>query len=161
LAYPKANNKKELLFSEIEPAILREEVSAGVIIHENRFTYQEKGLTKIQDLGEYWESKYQMPIPLGGIVAQRSLPIETTHKINRVLEKSVAYAFAHPDEVMPYVRQYAQEMEEDVMKQHIALYVNDYTLRLGTKGKAAVNKLFEVAEKKEIIPSRLEMNIFL
>ncbi|MEN0047971.1 MAG: 1,4-dihydroxy-6-naphthoate synthase [Bacteroidota bacterium] len=161
LAYPKVEHTKELLFSEIEAAILKEEVEAGVIIHENRFTYQDKGLIKIQDLGEFWESKYQMPIPLGGIVAQRSLPKEIVQKVNRVLQKSVAYAFEHPDEVMPYVRQYAQEMEEAVMKQHIDLYVNNYTLNLGTKGKSAINTLFEVAEKQEIIPSRKEVNIFL
>jgi len=161
LAYPKVNNKRELLFSEIEKAVLNEEVVAGVIIHENRFTYQEKGLVKLQDLGEFWESKYQMPIPLGGIVAQRNLPSEIVQKVNRVLEKSVAYAFEYPDEVMPYVRQHAQEMEEDVMKQHIDLYVNDYTLNLGKKGKTAVNTLFEVAEQQEIIPSRQEINIFL
>ncbi|MEM8524906.1 MAG: 1,4-dihydroxy-6-naphthoate synthase [Bacteroidota bacterium] len=161
LAYPKVQNKKELLFSDIEGAILREEVAAGVIIHENRFTYQEKGLVKIQDLGEFWESKYQMPIPLGGIVAQRSLSMEVLQKVNRVLKRSVAYAFEHPEKTMPYVRQFAQEMEEEVMKQHIALYVNDYTLNLGQKGKKAVNTLFEVAEKQEIIPDRKEMNIFL
>lgn len=161
LAYPKVRHTKEMLFSEIESAILKEEVEAGVIIHENRFTYQEKGLVKIQDLGEFWESTYQMPIPLGGIVAQRSLSKNTIQKVNRILEKSVAYAFEHPEEVMPYVRQYAQEMEEAVMKQHIDLYVNDYTLNLGKKGKSAVNTLFEVAEKQEIIPSRKEVNIFL
>lgn len=161
LAYPKVRHTKEMLFSEIESAILKEEVEAGVIIHENRFTYQEKGLVKIQDLGEFWESTYQMPIPLGGIVAQRSLSKNTIQKVNRILEKSVAYAFEHPEEVMPYVRQYAQEMEEAVMKEHIDLYVNDYTLNLGKKGKSAVNTLFEVAEKQEIIPSRKEVNIFL
>lgn len=161
LAYPKVKHTKEMLFSDIESAILNEEVEAGVIIHENRFTYQEKGLVKLQDLGEFWESQYQMPIPLGGIVAQRSLPKEIIQKVNRVLEKSVAYAFKYPKEVMPYVRQYAQEMEEAVMKQHIDLYVNDYTLNLGQKGKSAVNTLFEVAEKQEIIPSRQEVNIFL
>ena len=81
--------------------------------------------------------------------------------INRVLEKSVAYAFENPEEVMPYVRQYAQEMEEAVMKQHIDLYVNNFTLKLGEKGKSAVNTLFKVAEKQEIIPNRQEVNIFL
>jgi len=161
LAYPKVNHTKEMLFSEIEAAILKEEVEVGLIIHENRFTYEEKGLVKIIDLGEYWESKYQLPIPLGGIVIQRSLPLEIQQKVNRILRKSVEYAFAHEEEVMPYVKQYAQEMEETVMKQHINLYVNNYTVDLGEKGKNAIQKLFEVAEKHEIIPPLENNSLFL
>ncbi|MEM9846842.1 MAG: 1,4-dihydroxy-6-naphthoate synthase [Bacteroidota bacterium] len=152
LAYPEVEQKETLLFSEIEQAVLADRVAAGVIIHENRFTYQDKGLVKLVDLGEFWESTYQLPIPLGGIVIQRTLPIEIQQKVNRILRRSVAYAFENEAATMPFVRQYAQEMEEVVMKQHIALYVNDYTLDLGVKGKAAVRQLFEVAWDKRIIP---------
>ncbi|MEM9887921.1 MAG: 1,4-dihydroxy-6-naphthoate synthase [Bacteroidota bacterium] len=158
LAYPNVKQKKELLFSEIETAVLEEQVQAGVIIHENRFTYQDKGLIKIIDLGEFWESTYQLPIPLGGIVIQRSLPKQIQQSVNRVLRRSVEYAFENETVTMPFVRQYAQEMEEQVMKQHIALYVNDYTIDLGVKGKAAVHQLFEVAWKQGIIPKRIGSN---
>lgn len=160
LAYPKANNKKEYLFSEIEHAVSANQVDAGVIIHENRFTYQDKGLVKVQDLGEFWESKYQLPIPLGGIVAQRSLPPEVVARVNRSLKRSVAYAFEHENEVMPFVRKYAQEMEEEVMKQHINLYVNKYTLDLGNQGKHAVSRLYEVAKQKRVIQDLPQKSLF-
>jgi 1,4-dihydroxy-6-naphthoate synthase len=161
LAYPKAQQKEEKLFSEIENAVLTNEVDAGVIIHENRFTYQDKGLVKIQDLGEYWESQYQLPIPLGGIVAQRSLSDEVKAKINRVLARSVAFAFEHPDVVMPFVRQYAQEMEESVMRQHIDLYVNDYTRDLGKEGRAAIEQMYVVAREKGILERLPKEGIFI
>lgn len=160
LAYPEITDKKEMLFSEIEGAVLREEVDAGLIIHENRFTYADRGLVKIIDLGEYWETTTGMPIPLGGIVIQRSLPEEIKQKVNRVLARSVAFAQQQPEQTMGFVRQYAQEMEESVMMAHIGLYVNDYTRDLGQKGKAAVEHLFETANSKGIIPQYRE-SIFL
>jgi len=153
LAYPQATQKEEMLFSDIEQAVLSEKVDAGLIIHENRFTYQDKGLVKLIDLGEYWESTYQLPIPLGGIVVNRSLPADIQSLINRVLHRSVAYAFAHPKDSLDYVKAHAQEMDEEVMYQHINLYVNDYTLDLGEKGKSAVQTLFDVAKSKKIIPN--------
>ncbi len=141
-AFPTAKNRIETLFSDIENKVLQGEVEAGVIIHENRFTYQEKGLQKLLDLGEHWETTTGFPIPLGGIVTRREFPAELQQKINRVLRRSVEYAFANTADVMPFVRAHAQEMEETVMLQHINLYVNDYTIDLGEKGLAAVNHLF-------------------
>jgi len=160
LAYPEATNKVPTLFSEIENAVINEKVDAGLIIHENRFTYAEKGLKKIIDLGEFWEKSTQMPIPLGGIVAKRTLNKEVLQKINRVMKRSVEFAFKNPDSSKNYVKQHAQEMEEKVMYQHIHLYVNEYTKNLGTKGRAAIQYLFETALQKEIIPAYTS-NLFL
>ncbi|MEZ4990165.1 MAG: 1,4-dihydroxy-6-naphthoate synthase [Saprospiraceae bacterium] len=152
LAYPEIREKKEMLFSDIEDAVLQGRVDAGLIIHENRFTYQDKGLIKIVDLGEYWESTTGMPIPLGGIVIKRSLPMEIQQRVNRVLARSVAYALDHPEQTMDFVRPYAQEMEESVMMAHIGLYVNNFTRNLGPSGRAAVQHLFDTAHEKGIIP---------
>ncbi len=160
LAYPTVKQKEALLFSEIEGAILKNEVKAGVIIHENRFTYQHKGLIKLLDLGEFWETNYHMPIPLGGIAVKRNLPLAVQLKINRIMQKSVAYAFEHPDETMPYVSQYAQEMDRKVMQQHIDLYVNKWTLDLGREGRQAIQTLFAVALAQQIIPAQTK-DLFL
>lgn len=154
LAYPEAKNKTEMLFSDIEQAVLDGEAGAGLIIHENRFTYQDKGLIKIKDLGEFWESTTQMPIPLGGIVASRALPTEVQQAIGRVMARSVAFALDNPEEPKAFVRQHAQEMAEDVMYKHIELYVNDYTRSLGAKGKEAVQRLFDIAMARGVIPAR-------
>ena len=152
LAYPDARNKQECLFSEIEGAVLAGEADAGLIIHENRFTYQQKGLLKLMDLGDYWETGTGLPIPLGGIVVRRDLNTEVQQKVNRVLRRSVEYAFAHPDEVMPFVRRHAQAMEDAVMQAHIDLYVTDFTVDLGEKGRRAVQEMFRIAREKHIIP---------
>ncbi|GAB4137079.1 MAG: 1,4-dihydroxy-6-naphthoate synthase [Bacteroidia bacterium] len=151
-AFPEAQNKKEVIFSAIEQAVLNDEVDAGLIIHENRFTFEQKGLRKIIDLGEYWESQTGHPIPLGGIVIRRNLSEEVKHKVNRIIRRSVEFAFEHPELSMPYIREHAQEMEDQVMKQHIALYVNQFSVDLGAEGRAAVKHLFDVAEKTRIIP---------
>ena len=153
LAFPNATQKKEMLFSDIEDAVLEEEVGAGLIIHENRFTYEEKGLKKLIDLGEYWESTTQMPIPLGGIVASRELSTEVLAKINRVMRRSVAFAKENPRETLDYVSQHAQEMDEEVMFKHIGLYVNEYTLDLGEEGRKAVSTLFQIAQERGVIPA--------
>lgn len=160
LAYPEAVLKKEMVFSEIQDAILDNKVAGGVIIHENRFTYQSKGLIKIIDLGEYWETLTGLPIPLGGIVVNRNLPEAIQHSVNRVMQRSVRFAMDHPDESKPFVVANAQEMEESVMYQHIHLYVNNYTENLGEKGKQAVNTLFNMAIEKGLI-SQFKSNIFL
>lgn len=160
LAYPEITNKKEMLFSDIEGAVLRGEVDAGLIIHENRFTYEDKGLVKIRDLGEYWETTTGMPIPLGGIVIRRDLPEPVRQKVNRVLARSVAFALEQPEQTLEFVRQYAQEMQESVMMAHIGLYVNDYTRDLGERGRAAVQHLFKTADEKGIIPQHRE-SIFM
>ncbi|MCB0616555.1 MAG: 1,4-dihydroxy-6-naphthoate synthase [Phaeodactylibacter sp.] len=160
LAYPGAKNKTEMLFSDIEEAVLTEKMDAGLIIHENRFTYQDKGLIKIKDLGEFWESTTRMPIPLGGIVANRALGPEVLEAANRVMARSVAFALDHPEEPRAFVRKHAQEMEEEVMYKHIHLYVNDYTRSLGIKGKEAVQLLFDIAMAKGVIPAQ-ELPIFV
>lgn len=154
LAYPEARNKIPMLFSEIEDAVLAGKVKAGLIIHENRFTYQQKGLVKVLDCGEFWESQYRLPIPLGGIAVRRDLPLEVREKVNRALRQSVQYAFDHPESSRPFVCAHAQEMEEAVMQQHIDLYVNDYSLDLGLTGRAAVEGLLRVACEKGVIPEK-------
>jgi 1,4-dihydroxy-6-naphthoate synthase len=152
LAFPAAQNKTPLLFSAIEAALLDDAYDAGLIIHENRFTYEARGLKKIIDLGEFWEGETGAPIPLGGIVVKRSLPGEVQQTVNRVLRRSVEYAFAHRSASLPFVREHAQEMSEDVMYRHIDLYVNQYSIDLGAEGKRAVELLFEKARATGIIP---------
>ncbi len=160
LAFPNARKKEELLFSDIEASVLDGRKDAGLIIHENRFTYEEKGLKKIRDLGEFWETATQLPIPLGGIVVRRDIALDVQQKVNRVLRRSVEFALANPLATRYFVRQYAQEMDEEVMYQHIGLYVNDYTVSLGSTGRKAVQKLFDTAVEKGIIPA-VEVNLFL
>jgi 1,4-dihydroxy-6-naphthoate synthase len=155
--YPQVKNKVDLIFSEIEDAILSGTVNAGVIIHENRFTYEQRGLKKIADLGELWEKETKQPIPLGGIVARRSLHVDVLQKINRVLKKSVEYAFANPESGNNYVKQHAQEMNEEVRKKHIALYVNQFSVDLGIKGRAAIETFFQ--KNKDDI--KMRSDIFL
>jgi 1,4-dihydroxy-6-naphthoate synthase len=152
LAFPAAQDKTELLFSTIEPAVACGHYDAGLIIHENRFTYEQRGLKKIIDLGEFWEGQTGAPIPLGGIVARRSLPDEVKHSMNRVLRRSVEYAFAHPQASLPFVREHAQEMSEEVMYRHIGLYVNDYSIDLGLEGRRAVELLFERGRAVGMVP---------
>ena len=153
LAFPAAINKTELLFSDIESAVLDARVDAGLIIHENRFTYEARGLRKVIDLGEYWEATTGAPIPLGGIVMRRSLPDTIKQKVNRVLRRSVEYAFAHREASLPYVRAHAQEMSEEVMYKHIDLYVNEYSIDLGDEGRRAVELLFDKAAQVGLIPA--------
>jgi len=152
LAFPAARNKTELVFSSIEPALQDELYDAGLIIHENRFTYEANGLRKVIDLGEFWERETGAPIPLGGIAINRSLPDEAKHSVNRVVRRSVEYAFAHRAASLPFVREHAQEMSEDVMYRHIDLYVNEYSVDLGKDGRRAVEILFEKARATGMIP---------
>ena len=143
IAFPKYQNKVETLFSEIENQVLEGIVDAGLIIHESRFTYKDKGLDKVMDLGEFWEIETGLPIPLGGIVMKRELPFSEQEKIERVLRKSVEYAFENPNSSADFVKCHAQEMEKEVVDAHIALYVNDYSISLGEKGRKSVKLLFE------------------
>jgi len=143
--FPERHSVKPMLFSKIEDALLNDEVDVGVIIHENRFTYQKRGLKKIADLGELWETETRLPIPLGGIAAKKSLGIETISAVEQLISESIQYAFQHLDETIPFVKKYSQSMEEEVMWQHIRLYVNDFTISLGEKGKAAVEKFLQVS----------------
>jgi len=144
LAYPEAKNKQFLIFNEIEDAVLQGRADTGVIIHENRFTYQDKGLEKLVDLGEYWESRLHVPIPLGGIVAKRTLPAVVRKQINRLIRRSVQYAFHRYPVLSDYIRSHSQEMNEEVMRKHINLYVNEHSVALGETGRAAVTKLLDV-----------------
>jgi 1,4-dihydroxy-6-naphthoate synthase len=160
LAFPGATNKVELVFSDIENALLEDRIDVGLIIHENRFTYQDKGLKKITDLGDYWEKQTGCAIPLGGIVANRNLPLAIQHKVNRVLRKSVEFAFANPKSGLDFIRKHAQEMSEEVMYKHIELYVNKYSVDLGEEGRKAINLLFDTAVEKGVIP-RIKRDIFL
>lgn len=152
LAFPQATDKTEMLFSDIEGALLNGSVDAGLIIHENRFTYAAKGLKKIIDLGEYWEAETGAAIPLGGIVVNRALPEDVRQTVNRVMRRSVEYAFANRTASLPFVREHAQEMSEDVMYQHIDLYVNEYSVDLGREGRRAVEVLFARAKSVGVIP---------
>jgi 1,4-dihydroxy-6-naphthoate synthase len=145
IAYPTLQNKTELVFNQIEDAVLSGKFDAGLIIHENRFTYGQKGLKKVRDLGEFWDGLIHAPIPLGGIAASKSLDEKTRNDIDALIKKSVQYAFADPESSMPYVKQHAQEMSEEVMKKHIALYVNEFSVDLGETGMKAVNLLFDKA----------------
>lgn len=145
--YPEAVNKRFLSFDKIEDAVLSDEFPAGVIIHENRFTYESKGLLKITDLGEEWEILTGSPIPLGGIFASRRLPEEIIAQVDQLIRESVLFARNHEEKVMPYVRQFAQEMDEAVMKSHINLYVNDFSLDLGEKGRNAVAMLKKMTSR--------------
>ena len=153
LAYPEAVKKQEIIFHDIENAVLDGRVGAGVIIHENRFTYQQRGLVKLMDLGAFWEETTQAPIPLGGIVVRRDLPMPIQQKVERIMKRSVAYAFENPLASRDFVEKYAQEMEEKIRQQHIDLYVNNFTRGLGNEGRAAVKTLFEKATALKIIPS--------
>jgi 1,4-dihydroxy-6-naphthoate synthase len=141
MTYPHAKKKSFKVFHEIEDAVLHNEVDAGVIIHENRFTYQDKGLYKLMDLGAYWEENLRIPIPLGGIVAHKRIDIAIVKKIDRLIKKSIEYAFTNYPNMSDYVKMHSQEMSESVMRQHIDLYVNKYSLDLGEDGLAAVRKL--------------------
>lgn len=143
LAFPAAGKKRFMVFSGVEEAVLSGAVDCGVIIHENRFTYQQKGLVKLMDLGEFWEKKTGAPIPLGGIVMKRGLDAGLTDKVNRLIRRSLEYAFERYPELPEYVRGHAQEMDERVMRQHIDLYVNNYSLTLGAEGQKAIQTLLD------------------
>jgi 1,4-dihydroxy-6-naphthoate synthase len=160
LAFPAAQDKTEMLFSAIEPAVASERYDAGLIIHENRFTYEQKGLRKIVDLGEFWEGETGAPIPLGGIVVRRSLPDDVKTTVNRLVRRSVEYALANPQASLPFVRQHAQEMSEEVMYRHIDLYVNEYSVDLGPEGRHAIQILFSRGLSTGTIPA-VEAPLFL
>jgi 1,4-dihydroxy-6-naphthoate synthase len=143
-AYPEAVNKKFMLFSAIENAVLNGETSLGVLIHENRFTYHQRGLQKVTDLGEYWENKMKVPIPLGGIAIKREMGKETSLLVDKLIRASLDHAFSEYPLITGYVKQHSQAMSEEIMRRHIDLYVNEYSLALGTDGKKAIKILNQV-----------------
>lgn len=151
LAFPEAKNKTEVLFSDIEQAVLDGRYGAGLIIHESRFTYAQKGLVKLLDLGDWWEKESGAAIPLGGIVMKRSHDPALIAQVDGIIQDSVAYSWQHYPELAPFVREHVQEMDESVMRQHINLYVNEYTTDLGPVGEGAIRTLFDKASAAGLI----------
>jgi 1,4-dihydroxy-6-naphthoate synthase len=160
LAYPNVKNKIFLRYDEIENFVL-ENKGLGVIIHENRFTYQAKGLHKIIDLGDFWEKQTGNPIPLGGIVINRNFDLQLQQKVDSLIKKSIEYAFSNYPLLNDYIRKHSQEMSEDVMRKHIDLYVNNYSIELGENGKAAVKYLLSIYQKNNPSVTFLQQEIFV
>ena len=160
-AYPEATQKKFMIFSAIEDSVLNGEADLGVIIHENRFTYQQRGLHKVIDLGHYWETRMKTPIPLGGIAISRSIAKATAIQINGLIRKSLEFAFQNYPVLSAYVRQHSQSLSEEVMRQHIDLYVNDYSLSLGDEGRSAIKILFDCFKKENNNNDGGEKSLFL
>lgn len=160
--YPEAKNKVFMRFDKIEDAVLTGKTDLGVIIHENRFTYYQRGLHKVTDLGEYWEQKMNAPIPLGGIAIKRSVDKVFSSQVDKLIRGSIEYAFANYPLITDYVKQHSQEMSEDVMRQHIELYVNDFSIDLGSEGKKAIETLYKTA-KTQLPPvsGQSSSNLFL
>lgn len=161
LAYPQIKNKTAVVFSEIEEGILNEMYDAGVIIHENRFTYQQKGLQLIQDLGSWWESETQMPIPLGGIAIKRTIDKETSILVQELIRQSILYAQKNPQASEEYIRCNAQEMDKKITQEHINLYVNDFSIRLGEKGKKAIKLMYQKGFDTGILPFKITDKLFI
>jgi len=145
LAFPTVTTKKFMIFSNIEDAVLKGKVDCGVIIHESRFTYQQKGLHKWLDLGDYWEQKTGVPIPLGGIVMDKKFAPEDINEVDSLVRKSLEYSYQHYPHLSDYVKEHAQEMDEEVMRKHIDLYVNNFSLDLGEEGRNAISILMKAA----------------
>lgn len=152
IAWPEAVNKTEYLFSSIEEALLNGEMDAGLIIHETRFTYFKRGLHKIADMGEYWEKLTGLPIPLGTIAVNRRLPEDVALKVNRIVKRSLEFAYHDSIPSYDFVVANAKEMDSTVMNNHIKLFVNKFTLNLGKEGKKAISELFRISAEKGIAP---------
>ena len=145
------NNIKVMVFSDIMDAVKKGEVDAGLIIHESRFTYKSYGLKRVIDLGEWWEEETGLPIPLGCIIAKRSLGIELIEKLERLIRESVQYAKSRRDEPVKYIKEHSQELDDSVIDEHIKLYVNDYSIDIVDDGIRAVKKLLDMAEERGTI----------
>lgn len=152
--FPHIKRIEALRYDQIIPKAVKGEVDAGLIIHEGRFTYESYGLKKVADLGEMWERQTGLPIPLGGIVARRDLGKETISRLEEGIRESLDYSFTHFQEAWPFIKGHAQEMEEEeeVIKEHIALYVNPFTRELGDLGKMAVERLLKMGREKGLLP---------
>lgn len=148
ILFPPVKKKTEYLFSDIEEAVMSNEVDAGLIIHETRFTYQKKGLRKVADLGEKWEETFNVPVPLGGIIIRRDLSPDVITKADRLMRQSVEYAMANPEASEAFIKQHAQDLTSDVVNRHIDLYVNDFSVDLGEKGRKAITFFFEKGKEK-------------
>jgi 1,4-dihydroxy-6-naphthoate synthase len=158
--WPKASRKREYLFSDIPGAVLSGEVDAGLIIHETRFTYRQMGLIKVADTGEKWEELTGLPIPLGGIVVSRAVDEVTAARVNRAVRRSLEYARTSPGESAGFIKKYARETDEAITREHIELFVNNFSLSLGQEGRAAIERLYSVALEKGVI-GPLPQRIFL
>jgi 1,4-dihydroxy-6-naphthoate synthase len=150
MALPELANKKEYLFSGIVQAIRDQEVQAGAIIHETRFTYKAHGLKLTMDLGRWWEKHTGLPVPLGGLAIRRGLPTDVKQEADRMLKESLKWARQAPGQTWAYTRAHAQEMETRVMQEHIKLYVNDYTYSLGNEGRGAIRRMLDAAAGKAL-----------
>ena len=153
LAYPEAQDKEELVFSEIENAVVDGRYDAGLIIHESRFTYRQKGLHKLLDLGDWWEQNMRAAIPLGGIVIKRSFDKDVCATVDDIIQRSLQYAWQQYPALSEFVTSNAQEMDEEVMRKHINLYVNEYTNDIGSEGRQSIQTLFEKAKAAGLIPT--------
>jgi 1,4-dihydroxy-6-naphthoate synthase len=160
ILFPGVKRKTAFLFSDIEDAVMDRECDAGLIIHESRFTYNKKGLQQIADLGELWEKQFNLPIPLGGIVAKRSLPYKLKKEFERSLSESVRKAFTDPSPLWGFIKENAKELEDDVIRAHIELYVNEFSVDLGDKGKQAIRTLLEKGYSRGLLP-KVADDIFL
>ncbi len=158
--FPNAKDKTPMLFSEIEGNVIAGNYDCGLLIHEGRFTYKSKGLEKIVDFGEMWEQNMHKPIPLGTIIAKRSLGHDLALKVSRIIRRSIEYAFAHPQEALPYIREHARELSDEVTQSHIKLYVNDFSVDLGAEGRDAISFLYQKAYEVGMI-KELPREIFL
>lgn len=157
LAYPGLGEQVPMLFSEIEGAVSCGEADLGVLIHEGRFTYRDKGLELVRDLGAWWQAYSGAPIPLGGIAIKRSLGPEIAASFNRVLHRSITHAFAHPEDSRAYVASYARELSATIQRKHIDLFVNRFSLDLGEEGRRAVDTLYERYERDYLRRGRHEV----
>ncbi|HMQ07637.1 MAG TPA: 1,4-dihydroxy-6-naphthoate synthase [Saprospiraceae bacterium] len=160
MAHPQLKQKEFTHFSEIENKVLQSITDLGLIIHENRFTYRDKGLHKVQDLGEFWESFSGLPLPLGGIAIRRDADHGRKQKINQLIRESIEFAFEHPQVSLPFIQSYAQEMEENVIKDHINLYVNEYSKSLQKEGKQAIMYMLHLMESMHMCP-KVVLPIFI
>jgi len=160
LAFPNAQNKTEVVFSDIEERVLSGEFDAGLVIHESRFTYAKRGLHKLMDMGDWWEQTTHAAIPLGGIVIRRSIDRAVAATVDNIMKESLAWSWKRYPELTPFITGNAQEMEENVMRKHIQLYVNDYTKDLGETGRKAITTLFDKAKAGGLLKNELPESIF-
>ena len=139
--FPEIDEREPMLFSKIADAVAGGEYDGGVLIHEGRFVYQRYDLELVADLGLEWERRTGLPLPLGAIVASRELDEEVVAKVDRVLRRSIEFAFAHPDLSRDFIKSHAQELDDKVIDSHISLFVNEFSLSLGDEGRRAVSNL--------------------
>lgn len=162
MAYPSAVNKKFISFADIEEEVGNGLADYGVIIHENRFTYQQKGLHLVKDLGTYWQEQTGSPIPLGVIAAKRTLPLNILHTLNRLIRKSLEHAEATSLPDLPqFVCMHAQEMSIEVMREHIRLYVNAFSRDMGEQGKHAIFQMLKIQGETLDHPQKIPEDLFL